>query len=103
MLPDDPQNWYWALMDLGTALKTSVKNPNQRSKHYVKQKAFEGSDRQIRGEVLRRMIILETDSWRTSREGCHALGSKIYVLVGERRKIGSEKATCRREHTIVYF
>lgn len=60
MLPDNPRVWYWALMDLGTALKASVKNPNQRSRHYVKQKAFEGSDRQVRGSVLRKMLILET-------------------------------------------
>ncbi len=60
MLPNNPRVWYWALMDLGTALKASVKNPNQRSRHYAKPKAFEGSDRQIRGRVLREMLDLET-------------------------------------------
>ena len=56
MLPANSREWYWALMDLGTALKSAVKNPNQRSRQYTKQKSFEGSDRQIRGGVLKRML-----------------------------------------------
>ncbi len=55
-LPENSREWYWALMDLGTALKSSVKNPNQRSRHYTKQKTFEGSDRKIRGSVLKKML-----------------------------------------------
>jgi A/G-specific adenine glycosylase len=34
-------------------LKQTVGNANRRSAHYTKQAPFEGSDRQIRGEVLR--------------------------------------------------
>ncbi len=56
MLPENSREWYWALMDLGTALKSSVKNPNQRSRHYTKQNTFEGSDRKIRGSVLKKML-----------------------------------------------
>jgi len=51
-----PREWYWALMDYGTYLKTVVDNPNKRSKHYVKQSKFEGSDRQIRGALLREYL-----------------------------------------------
>ena len=43
-------------MDLGTALKKSVPNPNRRSRHYARQSAFEGSDRQLRGMVLRLLL-----------------------------------------------
>jgi len=53
---DNSRVWYWALMDLGTVLKKTVANPNRRSVHYTKQPAFEGSDRKIRGEVLRLLI-----------------------------------------------
>jgi len=60
LLPDRSREWYWALMDLGTALKTSVLNPNRRSRQYVKQSAFEGSDRQIRGALLR--LLLKGDA-----------------------------------------
>ncbi len=50
------REWYWALMDYGGYLKTTVKNPNTRSKHYTRQSTFEGSRRQLRGAVLRALI-----------------------------------------------
>jgi A/G-specific adenine glycosylase len=49
---DNPRIWYWALMDIGTALKKIVANPNRRSTHYTKQSPFEGSDRRIRGRII---------------------------------------------------
>ena len=57
-LPENPREWYWALMDLGSAMK-GVSNPNRKSRQYVKQSAFEGSNRQIRGEVLKRMLAVK--------------------------------------------
>nr|WP_320160924.1 A/G-specific adenine glycosylase [uncultured Methanoregula sp.] len=53
---ENPRIWYWALMDIGTVLKKTVPNPNRRSVHYTKQSAFEGSDRKIRGEILRHLL-----------------------------------------------
>jgi A/G-specific adenine glycosylase len=50
---DNPRVWYWALMDYGAMLKFAVPNPNRRSAHYAKQPKFEGSDREIRGYVLK--------------------------------------------------
>lgn len=50
------REWYWALMDLGTDLKKSVSNPNRKSRQYVKQSAFKGSKRQVRGAVLKEML-----------------------------------------------
>ncbi len=55
----DPRQWYYALMDYGTMLKKHVQNPNRRSKQYRKQSRFEGSDRQLRGEILRRLLAHE--------------------------------------------
>ncbi len=52
----NPREWYWALMDYGTYLKGQVKNPNQKSKHYIKQSKFKGSDREIRGKILRLLL-----------------------------------------------
>lgn len=49
----NPRIWYWALMDYGSFLKKSVGNLNTLSKHYTKQSPFQGSRRQIRGQVLR--------------------------------------------------
>lgn len=48
-----PREWYWALMDYGSFLKSTTKNPNQRSAHYTKQSVFKGSVRELRGEFLR--------------------------------------------------
>jgi A/G-specific adenine glycosylase len=53
---ENPREWYYALMDYGAMLKNKVPNPNRRSSSYSKQSRFEGSDRQIRGLVLK--IIL---------------------------------------------
>lgn len=48
----NPREWYWALMDYGTMLAKIIPNPNKRSKHYVVQSKFEGSNRQLRGKVI---------------------------------------------------
>lgn len=45
--------WYWGLMDYGTFIKKTYGNPNTRSKHHAVQSAFKGSDRQIRGAIIR--------------------------------------------------
>lgn len=50
---EHPRDWYNALMDYGTKLKAENKNPSRKSKHYTKQSTFAGSDRQIRGMILR--------------------------------------------------
>lgn len=52
----NPREWYSALMDYGMLLKKEVRNINRRSKHYVKQSRFEGSDRQIRGKIIRELL-----------------------------------------------
>ena len=53
---NNPQKWYWALMDYGAVLKKQEKNPSRKSKHYAKQSQFEGSNRQLRGKILRLLI-----------------------------------------------
>ena len=51
-----PREWYWALMDYGAYLATQIKNPNVKSKHYVIQKKFEGSVRQVRGGIIKLLL-----------------------------------------------
>ncbi len=65
LLPGNSREWYWALMDLGTALKTAVPNPNRRSRQYVRQSSFAGSDRQIRGALLKQLLALGKADART--------------------------------------
>ncbi|MFT5849664.1 MAG: A/G-specific adenine glycosylase [Patiriisocius sp.] len=50
---ENPREWYSAIMDYGTYLKKEFGNPNSKSRGHTKQSAFQGSDRQIRGAVLR--------------------------------------------------
>lgn len=50
-----PREWYWAIMDYGAHLKRTVGNHRERSASYVKQAKFEGSDRQLRGAILREL------------------------------------------------
>lgn len=49
----NPREWYYALMDYGTFIAANHPNPNRKSAHYTKQSRFEGSDRQVRGRILR--------------------------------------------------
>lgn len=50
---DNPREWYYALMDYGSHLKKTVGNLNKQAKSYQKQSAFKGSDREIRGAIIR--------------------------------------------------
>lgn len=50
------RTWYAALMDYGSHLKRSGVRINAKSAHYIKQSAFEGSTRQLRGSILRSLI-----------------------------------------------
>jgi len=52
----NPREWYYALMDYGVFLKKSAINPSRKSAHHAKQSKFEGSDRQIRGMILRYVL-----------------------------------------------
>ncbi|KKS85697.1 MAG: A/G-specific adenine glycosylase [Parcubacteria group bacterium GW2011_GWA2_43_11] len=49
----NPREWYWALMDYGAFLKESGVRVNSTSKQYTKQSKFKGSDREVRGALLR--------------------------------------------------
>ncbi len=54
--PKNPREWYFALMDYGAWLGKTTVNPNRRSRHYVKQKPFTGSRRELRGKMLRLLL-----------------------------------------------
>lgn len=56
---DDPRGWYYALLDYGAHLKATVPNPSRKSAHHARQSAFEGSRRQKRSWVVRRVLAAE--------------------------------------------
>lgn len=61
---EDPRAWYWALMDYGAHLKATKGNATRRSAAYARQSRFAGSDRQLRGRLLR----LLADEPRTAED-----------------------------------
>jgi A/G-specific adenine glycosylase len=66
----NPREWYYALMDYGVMLKREFKISNKKSAHYARQSRFEGSDRQIRGQIIRLL----------TREGAISLNDLIDQL-----------------------
>ena len=55
-----PREWYYALLDYGAHLKATVVNPTRKSAHYVRQSAFEGSRRQKRSWIVRRVLAADS-------------------------------------------
>jgi A/G-specific adenine glycosylase len=53
---ENSRDWYNSLMDYGSLLKNRVPNPNVRSSVYQKQSPFQGSDRQLRGQILKKLL-----------------------------------------------
>ena len=66
-----PRTWYFALMDYGAMLKEMSANPNRRSAHHTRQPPFDGSNRQIRGLILK--LLLE-NSQATEGELLRSVG-----------------------------
>lgn len=53
----NPREWYYTLMDYGAMLaKQSRINPNRRSAHYHRQNTFKGSNRELRGKIIKTLI-----------------------------------------------
>ena len=70
---NNPRAWYYALMDYGVMLKKAIPNPNRKSAHYARQASFEGSNRQIRGGIIR---ILVKGTSQSLAELAHILRSQ---------------------------
>ena len=68
----EPRRWYYALMDYGVLLKQQHQNPNRRSAHYQKQTPFKGSNRELRGAILR---VLTRESRLSEPELIQVLGA----------------------------
>lgn len=94
---EHPREWYWALMDYGVSIKKTYGNPNSRSKHYARQSAFKGSDRQIRGAIMRTLsersaarAVLHTlpfDYQRVDAQLERLVGEGMVVKKGQRYQL----------------
>jgi len=52
----DPRTWYYALMDYGAMLKKEGEKGHRRSAGYRRQSRFRGSDREVRGAILKLLV-----------------------------------------------
>jgi len=82
----NPREWYWALMDYGAYLATQIDNPNKKSNHYVKQKKFEGSVRQVRGSILK--YLLKRPHTKKELEKIYKDDERLFTALGQLEKEG---------------
>lgn len=80
---EKPREWFWALMDYGAYLKKSGVKLNQKKVGYTKQSKFDGSDRQIRGAIIR---MLTKKKINKNKEE-----NATYTLETFQKEIGHEK------------
>jgi A/G-specific adenine glycosylase len=59
-------------MDYGTMLKAETENPGRKSAHHTKQSPFKGSDREIRGAIVK-LLVTRRDVEITGAEIAAAL------------------------------
>lgn len=52
----DPRVFYWALMDYGSHIKRTFGNASRRSSTHTNQLKFQGSKRQVRGQVIKYLV-----------------------------------------------
>ena len=92
----NPREWYFALMDYGTMLTTKEKeNPNRKSAHYVKQKPFTGSDRQVRGKIVALLVKHKSLTARAVARETHEPLERVEKIFVRLEKEGIVRRTGR--------
>lgn len=91
-----PREWYYALMDFGAALARRVPNPNRRSRTYTRQSRFEGSDRQLRGTILRALIGGTALNGAAIVRAAGGDGERVMRLLGDLEREGFVRQSGRR-------
>lgn len=87
----NPRNWYYALMDYGVMLKKTQPELNKRSAHYRKQAPFKGSNREIRGKILKILISKKSIEISKLTEQLKIETSKIIGILEQMNKEGFVK------------
>lgn len=81
------RKWYYALMDYGVMLKKSHPELNKRSAHYRKQSKFKGSNREIRGKILKLLIassyLTEAEIFKELKINSKKLKEILRLLIKE--------------------
>lgn len=87
------RQWYAALMDYGSYLKRAVGNQNVKSSTYKKQSRFAGSERQVRGAIVRTLV--------TEKSPLTLLGLAKKLPQFEAVKVIDQLATLTKEGLVV--
>jgi len=82
------REWHWALMDYGSYLKGKGVRTNMRSAHYVRQSKFKGSDREVRGAIVR---FLTSTHRATENDIVRCTGYERARVRGQLKKLKEEK------------
>jgi A/G-specific adenine glycosylase len=95
----NPRQWYYALMDYGVMLKKTHPELNKKSAHYRKQAPFKGSNREIRGKILK--LLIETKSIDETKiiKKLKFKSEKIYKVLDQLEKEGFIK----REGPLIFI
>lgn len=83
-----PYRWYSALMDYGVFLKKRFANPSRRSAHHARQSAFEGSDRQLRGQIIRLLLNEKKASYALLRKQTAADPQRLTRIIKKLQEEG---------------
>lgn len=86
-----PREWYAALMDYGSFLKRSGVKLNARNPAYRAQSKFEGSDRQLRGAIIRALA----QSSRTERMLVKIIGFDAARVRAQLARLSDEEMIAR--------
>lgn len=84
----DSRNWYYALMDFGVMLKKKHPDLNKRSAHYKKQAPFKGSNRQLRGKILKHLLLIFEDTKINLAKALNVSEEKLFKLLDQLEKEG---------------
>jgi A/G-specific adenine glycosylase len=95
----DPRRWYNALMDYGTLLK-QTENHSRRSKTYTKQSKFSGSDREIRGKILK-LLLQQNYSEKKLLQSINKEPSRIKKIIQQLRTEGFIAEQPKKTYSIV--
>ncbi len=92
----NPREWYLALMDYGTMLANREKeNPNRKSAHYVRQKPFVGSDRQVRGKIVALLVKRKSLSVYMAAQQTNEPAERIEKIFAQLKKEGFVRRTAK--------
>lgn len=96
LLKGKARAWYAALMDYGAYLKRSGVKVNTRAKGYIKQSTFKGSNREVRGAIIKAL----TQHQRSETYLLTMLGIKRHSQVKKQlEKLEKEKMIQRTKNT----